>query len=70
MKDDVPPDARGLLRRIVDRGPQRVRRDDVARDGPARYLVSRGLATASDTNRRVENTDQGRLVGLMDDEPT
>ncbi len=69
MKEDVPRDAYGLLRRIVDRGPQRIRHDDVARDTPAQYLVSRGLATPSETGDRVENTDAGRIVGLIDIEP-
>lgn len=70
MKEHVPSDAYGLLRRIVDRGPQRIRRDDVQQDGPAQYLVSRGLAMPSETSDRVENTDAGRMVGLIDYEPT
>lgn len=70
MKEYVPSDAYGLLRRIVDRGAQRIRHGDVGRDTPAQYLVSRGLATPSEAGDRVENTDAGRTVGLIDYEPT
>lgn len=70
MIEDMPAEAYGLLRRIVDRGPQRIRHDDVARDRPAQYLVSRGLATPNAASDSVQNTDAGRVVSLIDPEPT
>ena len=69
MKEHVPFDAYGLLRRIVGRGPQRVR-NRVFEDRPARYLISRKLARpAGPQNDQLENTEQGALVGLIDHTP-
>ena len=67
----VPFDAYGLLRRIVGRGPQRVRRDLPWEDKSARYLLKRKLAQESSVdNARIENTDAGATVGLIDVEPS
>jgi hypothetical protein len=65
-KEYVPFEAYGLLRRIVDQGPQRVRNALVLLDNAAHYLISRGLATASAAGDRLENTEAGREVGLID----
>lgn len=65
-KEYVPVEAYGLLRRIVDQGPQKVRNALVMLDNAARYLISRGLATANPAGDRLENTEAGRQVGLID----
>lgn len=63
----VPFDAYGLLRRIVGKGPQRIRHDRVLDDAPAQYLISRKLARAhGPAGERLEETDAGRRVGLID----
>lgn len=67
MKEYVPFDAYGLLRRIVGKGPQRVRHDAIEDNEPAKYLLSRKLAQTSGPDAQwIESTRSGELVGLID----
>jgi hypothetical protein len=70
IKEYVPSDAYGLLRRLTGKGPQRVRREQVALDDPATYLIARGLATSNSSGDRLEDTEAGRRVGLVEWEPS
>ena len=70
MKEYVPFDAYGLLRRIVGKGPQRVRKDRIEDNEPAKYLLSRKLARAAgDDEQWIRSTESGDAVGLIDYEP-
>lgn len=53
----------------MDRGPQRIRREQIGLDDCATYLVSRGLAAANEARDRIENTEAGRTVGLIEFDP-
>ncbi len=67
MKEHVPYPAYGLLRRIVGKGPQRVRKDRIEDNEPARYLLRRKLARAEGPDQEfIKSTEAGDSVGLIE----
>ena len=70
MREYVPFDAYGLLRRIVGKGPQRVRKHRIDENEPAKYLLSRNLARpAGSDGQLIQSTTPGEGIGLIEFEP-